>query len=86
MHRDVTVLQVEKLKNHALDITLLTESIRNALSPDLVALPIKDAMEELQTFAVWTPDVPNARYAMTAPKDSFIHYLKHTAPIEKFTA
>ena len=77
---ETTTTKILGLVACGLGITLLTESIRNALSPDLIALPIKDAVEELQTVAVWRPD------AMAAPKDAFIHYLKHAAPIEKFTA
>ena len=47
VREEMTTTKILGLVACGLGITLLTESIQNALPPDLVALPIKDAVEEL---------------------------------------
>jgi len=41
------------LVSAGMGITILTDSVRNSISPGLVVVPIEDVSEELQTVAFW---------------------------------
>ncbi|MDA8740652.1 LysR family transcriptional regulator [Rhodobacteraceae bacterium] len=41
------------LVSAGMGVTILTESVRNLIGPDLVVIPIQDTAEKLQTVAFW---------------------------------
>ncbi|MBW4710492.1 LysR family transcriptional regulator [Roseobacter sp. YSTF-M11] len=47
------------LVSAGMGVTILTESVLNAIGPGLVAIPIEDASERLQTVAFWKRDAPD---------------------------
>ena len=54
-------------------ITILTESVRSSIAPNLMVIPIDDVFEQLQTVAIWKSD------AMDGSKRHFINYLDDIA-------
>ncbi|WP_171182179.1 LysR family transcriptional regulator [Ruegeria sp. HKCCD8929] len=53
-------------------VTILTDSVRNSIVPGLAVLEFEDVFEQLQTMAVWRPDI------MTGSKRLFAEFLRDT--------